>query len=280
MPTFPAIEPLRRSYELADFPMEEEAAWPGVPVRYRTGYDPLAAGGMVLRLDYEDLSGTEMQLIRDHWKSQQGGIVDFNVPPIIWQGNTSQAAPALARWRYLAPPEETQKKGNRYDVSIELEAMPFLATEPPPPPPPPPDPVNAIAATYSELSLFSQNTDATAEGMTNGVTAETTQTGTNTHSDADGAWLQMDFGSQTAFSRVVVGADFDNTLAGGWGKTYTENCDIIGSNDEATWAVLANTGTFTEALQAYDTPGASYRYVRIRKANNYLAVTEFYALQP
>jgi hypothetical protein len=130
MPTFPAIEPLRRSYELADFPMEEEAAWPGVPVRYRTGYDPLAAGGVVLRLTYEDLTDAQMQQIRNHYRTVQGGVVDFNLPPIIWQGNTSGITPSLARWRYLTPPEEKQKKAGRYDVTIELESLMFLATVP------------------------------------------------------------------------------------------------------------------------------------------------------
>jgi hypothetical protein len=272
MATFPSIQPLRRSYDFPEFPMEEEAAWPGVGVRYRTGYDPLAAHGVVLRLAYQDINSTQMQQIRTHYAMQQGGTVDFNIPSVIFQGNTSGITPALARWRYLATPEETHKSAGLFDVTIELESMPFLATEPAPPPPPP------ITATYSQRSIWPDNTAATAEGMTNGITAETTETGTNDHYDADGAWLQMDFGSQTAFSKVVVGCDFDNTLAGGWGQFYTEDCDIIGSNNASTWTVLANTGEFTQALQEYVTTGASYRYVRIRKADDYLAVTEFYAL--
>jgi hypothetical protein len=130
MAVFPAIEPLRRGYDFPDFPMEDEPAWPGVAVRYRTGYDPLATGGSVLRLTYEDLTNTQMQQIRNHYRTVQGGTVDFNLPAIIWQGNTSGITPSLARWRYLAPPEEKQKKGGRYDVTIELESLMFLATEP------------------------------------------------------------------------------------------------------------------------------------------------------
>jgi hypothetical protein len=135
-----------------------------------------------------------------------------------------------------------------------------------------------ITATYSQRTVYVSNTAATQSGMTNGISAETTETGTNSHFDAAGAWLQMDFGSQTSFSSVVVGCDFDNTLAGGWGKSYTENCDILGSNNGTTWDTLANTGTFSAGLKTISTAGASYRYVRLRKTNDFLAVTEFYAL--
>jgi len=136
-----------------------------------------------------------------------------------------------------------------------------------------------LSASYSQRSVWWDNTAATAEGMTNGITAETLQTGTLIHSDADGSWVQMDFGSEQAFERVVVGSDFANTLAGGWGKEYTENVEIIGSNNGTTWTVIGNTGLFTQALQEYSTPGASYRYVRLRKVGNYIALTEFYALR-
>jgi hypothetical protein len=135
-----------------------------------------------------------------------------------------------------------------------------------------------ITAAYSQRSVYVDNTAATAEGMTNGISAETTQTGTNSHGDAAGAWVEMDFGSVTSFSSVVVGCDFDDTLAGGWGKTYAENCDIIGSNDAIAWTTLGNTGTFSTAMKTISTPAASYRYVRIRNVDDFLAVTEFYAL--
>jgi len=127
MAVFPAIQPLRRSYDFPEFPLKEEGAWPGVAVRYRTGYAPNATGGVVLRLTYEDLTDAQMQQIRNHYRTVQGGTVDFNLPPIIWQGNTSGITPSLARWRYLAPPEETHKSAGRFDVTIELEASAFLA---------------------------------------------------------------------------------------------------------------------------------------------------------
>jgi len=144
-----------------------------------------------------------------------------------------------------------------------------------------------LTATYSQSSVWYQNSAATAENMTNGTAAETMQTAT----DYDGssvpnrAWVQMDFGVETAFSKVVVGRPIYGTLAGWWDPEFAYDADIIGSNDGTTWTVLNNTGIMTADVQEYLTPGASYRYVRVRSTANSgnwwfgaLAITEFYAL--
>jgi hypothetical protein len=142
-----------------------------------------------------------------------------------------------------------------------------------------------IIATYSQSSVYFENDAATAEGMTNGIFAETTQTATakdNLFDNRD--WVQMDFGSQTAFSKVIVGADFDDTLAGFWTVFYTENSSIrasnVGGNNPADWTTLvADIGLFTQGIQEYATPGASYRYVRlVGRQFEWLAVTELYAV--
>lgn len=278
MATFPALEPDKRSYDITgELPMVIEQAWPAGQVRYRTGYSPLASVGLQLQLEYLDLREAQVQLLRDHYDFQQAGLVPFGLPPIIFQGITGNVFPAGTQWRYTGAPEENHKRGGLTDVTVPLESMDYTYTAVDPPPPP-------ISATYSQSSLFADNTAATQAVMTNGIFAETTQTGTdsdNAFDDRD--WVQMDFGSQTAFARVIVGADFDNTLAGGWGAFYTEECSIrasnIGGNDPADWTTLvADTGTFTQGIQEYATPGASYRYVRLVGREFYsLAVTELYA---
>jgi hypothetical protein len=142
-----------------------------------------------------------------------------------------------------------------------------------------------IIATYSQSSLWFENEAATAEGMTNGIFAETSETGTDADNGFDNSdWIQMDFGTETAFSKIIIGADFDNTLAGGWGAFYTENCSVrasnVGGNDPTDWTtIVADTGPFTQGIQEYATPGASYRYVRlVGREFDYLAATEFYAV--
>jgi hypothetical protein len=124
MATFPPIEPFRRSWGFADFPMEQEAAWPGIPVRYRTGLSDRLQTNMTLQLTYEDLTEEEAQQIRSHYRAQRGGIVDFDLSPVVWKGGAA-IVPDLARWRYSSPPVEEHKRGGRYDITVSLESLPF-----------------------------------------------------------------------------------------------------------------------------------------------------------
>jgi hypothetical protein len=241
----------------------------------------LASVGLQVQLSYLDLREAQVQLLRDHYAFQQAGLIPFALPSVIFQGITGNVFPLGIQWRYTGPPVETQKKGGRFDVTVPLESMAYTAVDNTPPPPPPPP----ISATYSQSSLWFQNTAATAEVMTNGIFAETSQTGTDSDNAFDNSdWIEMDFGTETAFSKIIIGADFDNTLAGGWGKFYTENCSVrasnVGGNDPTDWTtIVADTGTFTQGIQEYATPAASYRYVRlVGQEFDYLAATEFYAL--
>jgi len=142
--------------------------------------------------------------------------------------------------------------------------------------------IGPIPATYSQRSVYFDNSAATPEKMTDGIAAgETMETGTNSHADAEQAWIQMDFGTPTSFSSVTVGA-YSSTLNGGWGNSnlYIDNADIVGSDDESSWTTIVNIGTMPttgERIAEFSTPGETYRYVRIRRSG-YLACCEFYAL--
>jgi hypothetical protein len=134
--------------------------------------------------------------------------------------------------------------------------------------------IDISAITYSQVSVWSANTAATNAGMTNGVSAETLQTGTNF---ATTAWVQMDLGGVYTVANVYVGCDFTNTLAGGWGKTYAEDLTIQYSNDAATWTDSGvTTGTFSTGIKAIAVSFTA-RYIRVVRLNNYIAITEFYA---
>jgi hypothetical protein len=125
---------------------------------------------------------------------------------------------------------------------------------------------------YSQSSLWSTNTAATNAGMTNGIFAETAQTGTNS---SPNEWIKMDLGTVANVTSVVVGSDFNSTLAGGWGKGWAENRDIQYSTDNVNWTTAFNTGTFTQGIKTF-TVSFSARYIRIF-SNNYIGLTEFYA---
>ena len=129
---------------------------------------------------------------------------------------------------------------------------------------------------YSQSSVYEDNTAATTSGMTNGVLAETYETGTDR---GVGEWVKVDLGVVYPVTEVVVGCDFTDTLVGtgGWGKTYTENKTIEVSTDNSTWTAVADTGIFASSSKTF-VLNVFARYVRIiTTEDEWLAVTEFYA---
>ena len=129
MATFPAIEPNRRSYGFGTFPGVTEAVWPDVTVEFLTGDDPFTIAGVPLTLTYLRRREAEIQLIRNHYAFQQGGTVDFTLPAIIWQGNSSMPL-SSARWRYTSPPQEDHKGTGLIDVTIELVSVGTVVPDP------------------------------------------------------------------------------------------------------------------------------------------------------
>jgi hypothetical protein len=186
-----------------------------------------------IELGFEALSAAEMQLIFQHYHGQQGGFLPFQVPADVFAG-----FPQLRVGTGLGGADG-----------------------------------RILDATYSQSSVYEDNTAATAAGMTNGQYTEASQTGTDSE---DLAWVQMDLGSVQLLTKVVVGCDFDDELPGGWGASYTEDKDVQGSIDGVTWVTLFNTGSFDDPIQEYPVDVAA-RYVRIVSVDDYLAVTEFYA---
>lgn len=132
------------------------------------------------------------------------------------------------------------------------------------------------AVTYSQSSVYVDNTPATFAGMNDGSYNTGSETGT------DGGvptWIQMDLGAEYLVSSVTIGCDYDSALPGGWGPTYTENCDVTISEDGVSWTTLFNTGTFSAPIQTYSVLAAG-RYIRINSISanfNFVAVTEFKA---
>lgn len=187
-----------------------------------------------LELGFQGLSEAEMQSIFQHYHGQQGGFLPFQVPAHVFAG-----FPELRVGTGLGSADG-----------------------------------QILDATYSQSSVYEDNTAATAAGMANGTHSEASQTGTDSE---ELAWVQMDLGSVQLLTKVVVGCDFDDELPGGWGASYAEDKDVQGSIDGVTWTTLFNTGTFDDPIQEYLVSAAA-RYVRLVAVDDYLAVTEFYAV--
>ena len=133
------------------------------------------------------------------------------------------------------------------------------------------------------------NHPADARNMTNGIYNEPLATGTEF---SEFEWVQVDLNGVFDIKGVVVGCDWFGPnqspyswdfsaefpgLGGGWGKGYAENRDVQGSLDGINWETLFNTGSFDRPIQIYSV-STRVRYLRIVANNQYIAITEFYAI--
>lgn len=122
MATFPALEPLTRSYDFGSYPISQRAVFAGGPVRFRHGTTPSGHG---LQLGFSNLTAAEGQLIRDHYRAQQGGYLSFSLSTDVWRGHDSMTdlVPSTTRWVYAEPPQETHKDGGMMDVTVSLVSV-------------------------------------------------------------------------------------------------------------------------------------------------------------
>lgn len=235
----------------------------------------------ILVLEYRYLGEADTFSILTAWNNSLSGFFELTLPSEVACGitNTDLAERIVSAssqgWRFAEKPRIENLPAKRHNVTVRLEGG-FYAVkdfDAEVPPVPPANTIDIATIVYTQSSTWYANAAATNAGMTNGVTAETLQTGT----DATGSlqWVQMDLGSVCAVKTVYVGSDFTEALAGGWGKSYTENRDMQYSLDGSTWTTFTNTGTFSTPLKTFSVLFDA-RYIRI-VYSGFIAVTEFYA---
>jgi len=119
MATFPALEPAARSYDFGQFPLTEVPSIRAGTVRFRHG---TTQQNYQLTLGYIALTDAEASLIRNHFQGQGGGYRSFQLPPIIWRGQTfsGNIVPTNTRWRYTAAPEEEHRSAGYVNVTVAL----------------------------------------------------------------------------------------------------------------------------------------------------------------
>lgn len=125
MASFPALKPATRRYSMGVFPVTEERGFGGGSIRFRHGS---TAYGHNLEMGFTALTQAEAKLIRDHYRTQQGGYISFPLSAEAWAGHTSfsDLVPTTTYWRYSAPPEEVHMDGGYVDMSVALLSVPAI----------------------------------------------------------------------------------------------------------------------------------------------------------
>ena len=119
MATFPVLEPATRSYDFGLVPLTEEPSVSAGIVRFRHS---VTQQNYQLTLGYVDLTDAEASLIREHYQSQGGGYLSFQLPATVWAGHTfsGNIVPYTTRWRYIETPEEEHRSAGYVNVTVTL----------------------------------------------------------------------------------------------------------------------------------------------------------------
>ena len=121
MATFPNLEPDSRQLGYGDYPQTTFEGISGVDIRFRHSTDRIA---QILTLGYSLLSESEAQQILDHYETQQGQLIEFDLPSNVWAGYTTVPISASDyNWRYAEPPEISIAAPLRYQVTVSLESV-------------------------------------------------------------------------------------------------------------------------------------------------------------
>jgi len=305
------LAPTTREFEPPRYAVTFERSMSGLTEAVLWGSKP---GNAKMALGYETMAD-EFAEIWMKLYDESRELLPLSLPDEVYSGlsvelkNIYSLAKYGLSWFFTGPPTVESVTKGYSAVEIELEgrnarALPYSASGFLPPQPtivteitppqepyvPPPDgdiappvlppsldgatPVVPASIVYSQSSVYPGNTAATVATMQNATGSEATATCTNNDSLA---YILMDLGAKRLINNVIVGSDYANTLAGGWGVAYSTDLDIEYSEDNFNWFFLANTGTFSSAIKTISGLSAAGRYIRIVAPNDYIAVTEFYA---
>ena len=123
MTTFPSLEPETRALVYGDYPQNVHEGLSGGNVRFKVGAKRIAQR---LTITYEYLTETEAQTLLDHYNTQNGSIVPFDLSSSIWAGySTPPVSSSSYKWRYNSAFQISLSSPTRYSTSIELVTVPI-----------------------------------------------------------------------------------------------------------------------------------------------------------
>lgn len=119
MSTFPALIPSARTYVPGNAPQVQHIALSGSTVAYRQGNRRVE---QTLQLSFNNISETDLDLIKAHYVDQDGTYGIFYLSAEIWNGYDSPPVPIIGdyAWRYAEPPTITDGSCDLWSVDVAL----------------------------------------------------------------------------------------------------------------------------------------------------------------
>ena len=124
MATFPSIIPTSRLYTQGDFPSAIQASSSGVTTGYRRGNRRI---DQTLQLTFDNLTETQVNLIRTHYDGQNGSFNIFYLSASTWSGYTTPPVALVSdfAWLYATPPTISDGIVSKWNVEVELVSVPI-----------------------------------------------------------------------------------------------------------------------------------------------------------
>ena len=125
MATFPSLVPSSRLYVQGNFPSAIQSSSSGVITGFRHGNRRI---NQTLQLSFNNLTETQVNLIRTHYDGQNGSFEIFLLSSSTWSGYDTPPVALVTdfAWLYNRPPAITDSiLTNRWDVELELKSVPI-----------------------------------------------------------------------------------------------------------------------------------------------------------
>tara|TARA_R100000773_G_scaffold42474_1_gene39769 strand:- start:473 stop:973 length:501 start_codon:yes stop_codon:yes gene_type:complete len=124
MATFPSIIPTTRLYTQGDFPSAIQSSSSGATTGFRRGNRRI---NQTLQLTFDNLTETQVNLIRTHYDGQNGSFEIFYLSSSTWSGYTSPPVALVSdfAWLYATPPTISDGIVSKWNVEIELVSVPI-----------------------------------------------------------------------------------------------------------------------------------------------------------
>jgi hypothetical protein len=119
MAEFPSLKPNSRSISLGNTPQQEYAAVSGANVRFLYGTQRVQ---QKLSMSFNAITESELYLIYDHFNGQEGSLIPFTLPAIVWSGYNTIPIDDY-EWRYASALAVTPIGVNRFSLQVNLESV-------------------------------------------------------------------------------------------------------------------------------------------------------------